>query len=330
MSDDAPTPAGDAARDPWSAPPSDGADGPQDAAPKVPLDKRGADTGTGATSTGTTGTGMTGNGAGSIGSPAAPDPWAAPGDSEQSGAGYTVAANEPLTAAPAPGSASVPADQTPSAVHDQRTVTALPSVPLPPADGTPQPWATPYGNPPANGPFGSFPPPHPGMATGGGPPVNPFAPPGAVTGGGPPVHPVNPFAPPGPGGPVPPPPLAPHGPGQIPYGYPGGYPGGYGYPSQPHYGGGAPGPYGWPGGAGDSNGMGIAALVLGIVSAVGFCMWPLAVVLGILGITFGAVGRGKARRGEASNPGQALAGIICGSVGIVLAIGLGVLMIVQP
>ncbi|KPI29445.1 protein of unknown function DUF4190 [Actinobacteria bacterium OV320] len=320
MSDDAPTPAGDAAHDPWPAPASDEADGPQDAAPKVPLDKRGTDTGTsGATgttgvtgTTGTTGvtgtTGTTGNGAGSGGSPAASNPWAAPGDSAQSGAGYTVAANEPLT--PASGSPSLPSDQVPPAVHDQRTVTALPSVPPPPADVTPQPWATPFGNPPVNGPFGAFPPPHPGTAAAGGPPFNP----------------INPFAPPGAGGAVPPPPLAPHGPGQVPYGYPGGY----GYPGRPHYGGGAPGPYGWPGGAGDSNGMGIAGMVLGIVSAVGFCMWPLAVVLGILGITFGAVGRGKARRGEASNPGQALAGIICGSVGVLLAIGLGVLLIVQP
>ncbi|MEU9312668.1 DUF4190 domain-containing protein [Streptomyces sp. NPDC048256] len=308
MSDDAPTPAGDAAHDPWPAPASDEADGPQDAAPKVPLDKGGTDTGT-AGSTGTTGTtGTTGNGAGSVGSPAASNPWAAPGDSAQSGAGYTVAANEPLT--PASGSPSVPSDQVPPAVHDQRTVTALPSVPPPPADVTPQPWATPFGNPPVNGPFGAFPPPHPGTAAVGGPPSNP----------------INPFAPPGAGGAVPPPPLAPYGPGQVPYGYPGGY----GYPGRPHYGGGAPGPYGWPGGTGDSNGMGIAGMVLGIVSAVGFCMWPLAVVLGILGITFGAVGRGKARRGEASNPGQALAGIICGSVGILLAIGLGVLLIVQP
>ncbi|MCX5367634.1 DUF4190 domain-containing protein [Streptomyces sp. NBC_00103] len=314
MSDDAPTPAGDAAHDPWPAPASDEADGPQDAVPKVPLDKGSTDTGTpGITGTaGVTGTpgvtGTTGNGAGSVGSPAASNPWAAPGDSAQSGAGHTVAANEPLT--PASGSPSVPSDQVPPAVHDQQTVTALPSVPPPPADVTPQPWATPFGNPPVNGPFGAFPPPHPGMAAAGGPPFNP----------------VNPFAPPGAGGAVPPPPLAPYGPGQVPYGYPGGY----GYPGRPHYGGGAPGPYGWSGGTGDSNGMGIAGLVLGIVSAVGFCMWPLAVVLGILGITFGAVGRGKARRGEASNAGQALAGIICGSVGVLLAIGLGVLLIVQP
>ncbi|WP_406006502.1 DUF4190 domain-containing protein [Streptomyces sp. NBC_00637] len=301
MSDDAPTPAGDAARDPWPAPASAGADGPRDAVPKVPLEKGPAGTGTPESGAGA--------GSGPAGSPAAPNPWAAPGDNARSGAGHTVAANEPRTPAPAPHAAPVPApsDQVPPGVHDQRTVTALPGVPPAPADATPQPWAAPFGNPPVNGPLGSYPPPHPGTAAGG-------------------VPPVNPFAPPGPNGAVPPPPLAPHGPGQIPYGYPGGY----GYPSQPYYGGGAPGPYGWPVGAGDRNGMGVAGMVLGIISAVGFCMWPLAVVLGILGITFGAVGRGKARRGEASNPGQALAGIICGSVGIALAIGLGVLLIVQP
>ncbi|MFI5872967.1 DUF4190 domain-containing protein [Streptomyces sp. NPDC051445] len=136
---------------------------------------------------------------------------------------------------------------------------------------------------------------------------------------------------------MPPPPLAPEGPGPVPYGYPGGpvgYPGpggpGYGYPSPPPPYGGAPGPYGWYGGAVESNGMGVAALVLGIASAVLFCMWPLAIIAGILGVVFGSVGRGKARRGEASNAGQALAGIICGAVGIVLGIGLGVLLIVQP
>ncbi|MFD9393908.1 DUF4190 domain-containing protein [Streptomyces sp. NPDC060000] len=326
MSDDAPTPAGDAARDPWPAPSSDGADGLQDAAPKVPLDKRATDHGAGAVGVagpaGPAGSSAvpspwaaTGDGVGaagptdSDGPPAELNPWAAPGDGAQSGSGHTVASHEPLPA-PAPGSP----DQAPPGVHDQRTITALPGVTPPPADGTPQAWATPFASPPANGPLGSFPPPHPGTAAAGGPPVNPFAPPV-------------------PGAAVPPPPIAPHGPGQVPYGYPGaypgGYPGGYGYPSPPHYGGGAPGPYGWPGGAADSNGMGVAGMVLGIASSVFFCLWPLAVILGILGVTFGSVGRGKARRGEASNPGQALAGIICGAVGIVLAIGLGVLLIAQ-
>ncbi|MGW6734229.1 DUF4190 domain-containing protein [Streptomyces sp. NPDC055013] len=71
-----------------------------------------------------------------------------------------------------------------------------------------------------------------------------------------------------------------------------------------------------------SNGMGTAGLVLGIISAAIFCLWPVAIVMGALALIFGAIGRGKARRGEATNPGQALAGMICGSVGLVLGLGM--------
>ncbi|MFE0177386.1 DUF4190 domain-containing protein [Streptomyces sp. NPDC059002] len=143
---------------------------------------------------------------------------------------------------------------------------------------------------------------------------------------------------------MPPPPVSPDGPGQMPpYGYPGpgypgypGYPGhqgqgydGYqGYPGYPVQG--QPG-YGWPAmPMAPANGMGVAALVLGIIAAVGFCLWPLAIVLGVLAVIFGAVGRGKARRGEATNGGQALAGIICGAVGIVLGVALLVILVVAP
>ncbi|MEU2289072.1 DUF4190 domain-containing protein [Streptomyces sp. NPDC013178] len=73
--------------------------------------------------------------------------------------------------------------------------------------------------------------------------------------------------------------------------------------------------------------MGITAMVLGIVSAGGFCLWPAALLVGPLAIVFGAIGRAKAKRGEATNAGQALAGIICGIAGTLLAIGLIVLMI---
>jgi hypothetical protein len=112
----------------------------------------------------------------------------------------------------------------------------------------------------------------------------------------------------------------PNGPGQVPYGYPGGYahPG----PAQPQ------GYYGWPGTAPlPSNGLGTAGMVLGIIAAIGFCLWPLAILAGILGVVFGVIGRGKARKGEATNGGQALAGIICGAVGFALGAGLGTLII---
>ncbi len=75
------------------------------------------------------------------------------------------------------------------------------------------------------------------------------------------------------------------------------------------------------------NGLGTASLVVGIVSVVLFCLWPLAIILGILAVVFGLIARGRARRGEATNAGQALAGIICGGVGIILATVIGVVII---
>ncbi|MFE6286897.1 DUF4190 domain-containing protein [Streptomyces sp. NPDC057877] len=182
----------------------------------------------------------------------------------------------------------------PPSVHDQQTITSLP------------------------GEGAGYPPP-PQQWTG---PAHPFAPqPQQWTG------PANPFAPPAQDSPVPPPPLAPGGPGAPGYGYGYGYPGGYGhpapYPPGAHLGWHRPPPQ-------TSNGMGTAGLVLGIVATVLFCLWPLAFILGLLGVVFGAIGRRKATRGEADNGGQALAGIICGAVAMVLAVGMGALVIFVP
>ncbi|MFI1709897.1 DUF4190 domain-containing protein [Streptomyces griseoruber] len=154
----------------------------------------------------------------------------------------------------------------------------------------PQLWAAPV-SPQPDGAFASFPPP--------GPVPPPLAPTGAV----------------------PPPPISPDGPGQVPYGYPGAY----GHPSPAQVG------YHWPGVPPvESNGIGVTGMVLGITSAVIFCLWPVAIVVGILGVIFGAIGRRKASRGEATNPGQALAGIILGIAGIILGAGLGTLAFMIP
>ena len=70
-----------------------------------------------------------------------------------------------------------------------------------------------------------------------------------------------------------------------------------------------------------SNGMGTAALVcgiIGLVCGITYFLWFFAIILGILAIIFGAVGKGKASRGEANNGGSATAGLVCGIVGIVL------------
>ncbi|WP_225994482.1 DUF4190 domain-containing protein [Streptomyces sp. SS1-1] len=243
--------------------------------------------------------------------PGAPEVPGAPEDG--AGAPRTSLEKTPSPAAPAPDERdpwappapdgpghTVAANEPPAwagpTVHDQRTMAALPT------PGTPgQPGTTPWAHPAAPGPA-----------------ADPFAPP----------------ADPGPyaasyGEPVPPPPIGPEGPGQVPYGYPGttGHPGTHGYPGGAHASGGYS--YGWPGMHHPlpSNGMGTAGLVLGIISAVIFCLWPIAIILGVLALIFGAIGRGKARRGEATNPGQALAGIICGVAGIVLGVGMLVLVV---
>lgn len=124
--------------------------------------------------------------------------------------------------------------------------------------------------------------------------------------------PQDPFASPG-GEPAGPPPQSepPAWQGQQP---------GYGAPAY-----GSPPPYGQqqfgmpPVPAGSSNGLGTASLVLGILSLV---TWFLLIggLFGIVAVIVGFLGRGKAKRNEASNGGMALAGIITGAVGILLTV----------
>ncbi|MFF2408665.1 DUF4190 domain-containing protein [Streptomyces sp. NPDC058092] len=176
-------------------------------------------------------------------------------------------------------------DPRPPAVHDQPTMTSMPGA----GDGSA----------PATGP-------------GAGAPTGPV--PGAGAGFGPGFGTAE----------IPPPPIAPNGPGQqVPpaaglYGYPatpapqyGGYPG-YSAYGQPPWGGSAP-----------SNGMGTAAMVLGILAVCLFCIYGIpSVVLGVLALIFGILGRKRVQRGEATNNGQALAGIIMGSVGIAIGVAI--------
>jgi hypothetical protein len=118
-----------------------------------------------------------------------------------------------------------------------------------------------------------------------------------------------------PGGPasVPPPPIGPEGPGA---------PVGYGYPNYPQGYGGWPAPPMPP-----QNGMGVAAMVLGILSCALFCMYGiLSLVLGVLAIVFGIKGRKRAERGEATNHGQAQAGFIMGIIGTILGVAVIVLL----
>lgn len=135
-----------------------------------------------------------------------------------------------------------------------------------------------------------------------------FVPPaGGMSPGG-----TTPFAPQGFALPLPP--VAPTGPGA---------PGGYGYPGYP------PG-YGWPGmPVQRQNGMGVAAMVLGILACCLFCFYGVvSVVLGILAVVFGVKGRRRAEQGLADNHGQAQAGLITGIIGLILGIVVIVLIVI--
>jgi hypothetical protein len=75
------------------------------------------------------------------------------------------------------------------------------------------------------------------------------------------------------------------------------------------------------------NGLGVAALVIGVASLVAglsFVLFPLALIGGLVGLIIAiiALARGKAR--GATNSGQAIAGLICSILALIIAIDLSV------
>lgn len=66
------------------------------------------------------------------------------------------------------------------------------------------------------------------------------------------------------------------------------------------------------------SGMSIASMVLGIVSIVFFCAWYLSGPMAIVSIILGAISLKKKKAGK----GMSIAGIICASVGLILAIAM--------
>jgi|SRR5215207_1415824 hypothetical protein len=140
----------------------------------------------------------------------------------------------------------------------------------------------------------------------------------------PPQYPTQPGPPPGQGPPPPqgPPPQGQPPPGQPPPGQPppGGYPAPGGYPP----------PGGYPQAAGRRNGVGVAALVIGVVALVLVVLLlfsPLGAFLGLVAVVLGIVGLVRANRGEADNRGQAVTGLVTGGlallIGIVVTISVG-------
>ncbi|MEU7022245.1 DUF4352 domain-containing protein [Streptomyces sp. NPDC046203] len=71
------------------------------------------------------------------------------------------------------------------------------------------------------------------------------------------------------------------------------------------------------------NGLGTAALILGIIGAVSglipLFFW-MAGVLGLIALILGLVGRGRAKRGEANNKGMALTGALLGLAAMILSV----------
>ncbi|MFI5807489.1 DUF4352 domain-containing protein [Streptomyces sp. NPDC051561] len=71
------------------------------------------------------------------------------------------------------------------------------------------------------------------------------------------------------------------------------------------------------------NGLGTAALILGVIGALSgvipLLFW-LAGILGLIALILGLSGRGRAKRGEATNKGVALTGAILGLVALILSV----------
>ncbi|MFI6651291.1 DUF4352 domain-containing protein [Streptomyces sp. NPDC050529] len=71
------------------------------------------------------------------------------------------------------------------------------------------------------------------------------------------------------------------------------------------------------------NGLGVAALILGLIGAVSglipFLFW-LAGILGLIALILGLVGRGRAKRGEATNKNMATFGAALGLIALILSV----------
>src|ERR1700681_1592407 len=114
-------------------------------------------------------------------------------------------------------------------------------------------------------------------------------------------------------------PETPSGGPETPQGGPAGYPPPpqpYSYPPPP------PVPYSGftPPPPGPKNGLGAAALVIAIVALVS--VWSVfgGVILGLVAVVIGFAARGRVKRGEATNGGVAIAGIVLGFLAIVVGL----------
>ena len=71
------------------------------------------------------------------------------------------------------------------------------------------------------------------------------------------------------------------------------------------------------------NGLGVAALVVGVaslVAVISFVLFPLALVGGLVGLILGIIALARVNNGGATNTGQAIAGVVCSVLALVIAI----------
>jgi hypothetical protein len=82
-------------------------------------------------------------------------------------------------------------------------------------------------------------------------------------------------------------------------------------------------PFAAPPSARSGNGLGVAALVLGVaslVAAVSFVMFPLGLLGGLVAAVLGGIAVTRGRTRGTTNQGQAIAGIVCGVLALIIAI----------
>jgi membrane-bound ClpP family serine protease len=71
------------------------------------------------------------------------------------------------------------------------------------------------------------------------------------------------------------------------------------------------------------NGLGVAALVIGVaslVAVISFVLFPLALVGGLVGLILGIIALTRSDNRGATNTGQAIAGVVCCALALVIAI----------
>jgi hypothetical protein len=84
----------------------------------------------------------------------------------------------------------------------------------------------------------------------------------------------------------------------------------------------------WPSSPGRArNGLGVAALVIGVaslVAGISVLLFPLALLGGLVGLILAIVALSRRKKTGATNAGQAVAGLICSIVALIIAIDLSV------